>query len=59
VGIDATQFADSDVHVHVPAGATPKDVPPAGVAMFTALASIKQIRMAFGFMSSLTDRAGG
>lgn len=40
MGIDPTLFSDSDVHVHVPAGATPKDGPSAGVAMFTALASL-------------------
>ncbi len=40
MGIDARLFSDSDVHVHVPAGATPKDGPSAGVAMFTALASL-------------------
>jgi ATP-dependent Lon protease len=33
-------FADSDVHVHVPAGATPKDGPSAGVAMFVSLSSL-------------------
>jgi ATP-dependent Lon protease len=33
-------FRDMDIHVHVPAGAVPKDGPSAGVAMFTALASL-------------------
>jgi len=33
-------FANHDLHVHVPAGATPKDGPSAGVAMATALASL-------------------
>jgi ATP-dependent Lon protease len=45
LGIDVTLFAQSDLHVHVPAGATPKDGPSAGVAMFIAL------------MSLMTDRA--
>ena len=40
VGIDADLFATSDLHVHVPAGATPKDGPSAGVAMFVALSSL-------------------
>ncbi|MBI2961516.1 MAG: endopeptidase La, partial [Betaproteobacteria bacterium] len=40
LGIDAGAFEKSDVHVHVPAGAIPKDGPSAGVAMFIALASL-------------------
>jgi ATP-dependent Lon protease len=39
-GIDATRFEKSDIHIHVPAGATPKDGPSAGVAMFMALVSL-------------------
>ncbi|KLK93084.1 DNA-binding protein [Microvirga vignae] len=39
-GIDPTLFEKSDIHIHVPAGATPKDGPSAGVAMFTALVSL-------------------
>jgi ATP-dependent Lon protease len=40
LGIDPGVFEKSDVHVHVPAGAVPKDGPSAGVAMFVALASL-------------------
>jgi ATP-dependent Lon protease len=40
LGIDPKLLADSDFHIHVPAGAVPKDGPSAGVAMFTALASL-------------------
>jgi ATP-dependent Lon protease len=40
LGIDPAAFEKSDIHIHVPAGATPKDGPSAGVAMFTALASL-------------------
>src|SRR5439155_6158123 len=40
LGLDSKVFDTSDIHVHVPAGAIPKDGPSAGVAMFTALASL-------------------
>ena len=45
LGIEPSMFDKSDIHVHVPAGAIPKDGPSAGVAMFMALTSL------------LTDRA--
>jgi ATP-dependent Lon protease len=40
LGIDPSLFEKSDIHVHVPAGATPKDGPSAGVAMYIALTSL-------------------
>jgi ATP-dependent Lon protease len=39
-GIEDSRFEKADIHVHVPAGAIPKDGPSAGVAMFMALVSL-------------------
>ncbi len=40
LGIDYRVFQQYDLHIHVPAGAVPKDGPSAGITMFTSLASI-------------------
>ncbi len=40
LGIDPNFYENTDVHLHVPAGAVPKDGPSAGVAMVTAIASL-------------------
>ncbi len=40
LGLPANVFEDQNIHIHVPAGASPKDGPSAGVAMVTALASL-------------------
>ncbi len=40
LGLNPKMHAESDIHIHVPAGAVPKDGPSAGTAMFTSLASL-------------------
>jgi ATP-dependent Lon protease len=40
LGIDPGLFENNDIHIHVPAGAIPKDGPSAGVAMYSALVSL-------------------
>ncbi|MGH7248222.1 MAG: S16 family serine protease, partial [Pseudomonadota bacterium] len=45
-GIEPDRFEKNDIHIHVPAGAIPKDGPSAGVAMFMALVSLLTERTA-------------
>jgi ATP-dependent Lon protease len=59
IGVKAEEFRDMDIHVHVPAGAVPKDGPSAGVAMFTALASLfsnKRVRPDVAMTGEITLR---
>lgn len=45
LGIESKAFEQSDIHLHVPEGATPKDGPSAGVTMATAIASLMTNRL--------------
>ena len=59
LGIDSEVFDKSDVHVHVPAGALPKDGPSAGVAMVMALFSLfsdQPVRSDVGITGEITLR---
>jgi ATP-dependent Lon protease len=57
LGIDASAFDDRSFHVHVPAGAIPKDGPSAGVTMVTALSSLlseRPVRHTVGMTGEVT-----
>jgi ATP-dependent Lon protease len=57
LGIDASAFDNRHFHVHVPAGAVPKDGPSAGVTMVTALASLltgRPVRSLLGMTGEVT-----
>ena len=57
LGIDDEAFEDREFHVHVPAGAIPKDGPSAGVTMATALASLltgRPVRHTVGMTGEVT-----
>jgi ATP-dependent Lon protease len=59
LGIQPDLFKATDVHIHVPSGAVPKDGPSAGVAMFTALASLftgKPVRASVAMTGEITLR---
>jgi ATP-dependent Lon protease len=57
LGVDQAFFEDKAIHVHVPAGATPKDGPSAGITMVTALTSLatgRPVRSEVGMTGEVT-----
>ncbi len=57
--LDAINFKERDLHIHVPSGAVPKDGPSAGIALFTALASLitgKKVDAALAMTGEITLR---
>lgn len=59
LGFDPSQFDETDLHVHVPAGAIPKDGPSAGLAMVMAMASLfswRPVRSDVGMTGEVTLR---
>jgi len=58
-GLEPSAFAEWDMHIHVPAGAVPKDGPSAGVAMYAAIASLftgRPVRSRMGMTGEITLR---
>ena len=59
LGVNPDFFEDRDIHIHVPAGATPKDGPSAGVTMLTALTSLltnRKVRKQLAMTGEITLR---
>ncbi len=59
LGIDPDFFSHSDIHLHVPAGAVPKDGPSAGITMVTAIVSLltgRPVRSNVGMTGEVTLR---
>ncbi|MDE7074965.1 MAG: endopeptidase La, partial [Odoribacter sp.] len=58
-GIDEKMFTENDIHIHVPAGAVPKDGPSAGITMVTALVSSftgRKVKQALAMTGEITLR---
>lgn len=59
IGLDTNIFDDRDIHIHVPAGAVPKDGPSAGVTMVTSLVSSltgRKVKKALAMTGEITLR---
>jgi ATP-dependent Lon protease len=59
LGLELNDFSKHDLHIHVPAGATPKDGPSAGVAIVAALASLlakRRVRSDFAMTGEISLR---
>jgi ATP-dependent Lon protease len=59
LGVDMADYAKFDIHIHIPAGATPKDGPSAGVTLLVALASLlakRRVRSEFSMTGEISLR---